>query len=694
GVGRIRKELPLLLKKVQAKRPLVIIIDGIDELVRGDYDESDWIPPTLPPHVKMILSTSSDNFPGFSSLKSHLNQPSCFLEVPKMTSSEVGGLSQNILKSKTRKLSDGQSKVLQDAINNCPLPLYVQLASHMASRWHSYNISNETVLSNNIKDQINSFLTLLEKCQGVNAVQNMLSYLTASKHGLSDSEMLDLISCDETVLDEYCTHRQLSIRRAPAIIWTKLRKELAPFLNEHLVNGHLLRTWSHRVIRDAVMQRYLASESQKKKVHQFLANYFQGKWAGDKKPCPRGKGVEVSMDRHVQPQPLKFDKVYNTRKLEELPFHVFHSGDSKFMKNYIWDISWVCSKLDGSDVFQLLDDIALARTAEPDNTDLEMFQKVVQLSAYALYCDGNQVFSQIHTRLRSYLDGKDASLYPKLSQIVNQAQNPPITNFLPSGDCLVQLDEGDDDEVDEVTLDTRKDANKILNGFYRIKGDMTHMVSIATLKGEVKVWNIENQTTVRTLTGIDMPRDVRMIDDHRCVILCNRALKIFNLDTGTLETTLKGIMNLQMPYYGIQDRDHVVALARNRMYLNIINVSSGEVESTFKVGEDRFLNSLLVSENGERCVCGDETQKPSPLLVWDLNARKLLHDFRIAQHEFKTKMSAISKDGNYVVSVIKEVDDPAPNFVIVYDLISGQLFKKWKPVSNTCCVDISSEGEC
>lgn len=77
------------------------------------------------------------------------------------------------------------------------------------------------------------------------------------------------------------------------------------------------------------------------------------------------------------------------------------------------------------------------------------------------------------------------------------------------------------------------------------------------------------------------------------------------------------------------------------------------METTFKAGEDRFLNSLLTSTNGKMCVCGDETQKPFPLLVWDLANRKLQYDLRIPSHEFITRLSAISDDGHYVVCVCK-----------------------------------------
>lgn len=52
-------------------------------------------------------------------------------------------------------------------------------------------------------------------------------------------------------------------------------------------------------------------------------------------------------------------------------------------------------------------------------------------------------------------------------------------------------------------------------------------------------------------------------------------------------------------------------------------------------------------------VCGDETQKPFPLLVWSLTSRKLLYDLRIPHHEFMTNLNAITHEGHYVCCVAK-----------------------------------------
>lgn len=101
---------------------------------------------------------------------------------------------------------------------------------------------------------------------------------------------------------------------------------------------------------------------------------------------------------------------------------------------------------------------------------------------------------------------------------------------------------------------------------------------------------------------------------------------------------------------------------------------------------DQFIFRMLV--------CGDETQKPFPLLVWHLTQRKLLYDLRIPHHDFITSLSAITHEGSYVCVVAKELDEPSPNFIVVYDLQSGTLFKKWKPACDTVALAISQTQTC
>lgn len=103
---------------------------------------------------------------------------------------------------------------------------------------------------------------------------------------------------------------------------------------------------------------------------------------------------------------------------------------------------------------------------------------------------------------------------------------------------------------------------------------------------------------IRTLKSVPHPANLIPIDRHRCVVLCGRELHVYDLDQGRFVTRLKGVMNQKMPYYGLHDDAHLVTLSRNRMYVNLMNMDTGDCVTTFKAGEDRFLNSLLVSGDG------------------------------------------------------------------------------------------------
>ncbi len=65
------KDLPTLLKRVTEHRPLVVVLDGIDQFASsGDAAAAfNWIPDVLPANVKMILTMRSKDFEGFSHLK-------------------------------------------------------------------------------------------------------------------------------------------------------------------------------------------------------------------------------------------------------------------------------------------------------------------------------------------------------------------------------------------------------------------------------------------------------------------------------------------------------------------------------------------------------------------------------------------------------------------------------------------------
>ena len=310
---------------------------------------------------------------------------------------------------------------------------------------------------------------------------------------------------------------------------------------------------------------------------------------------------------------------------------------------------------------QVLEDMIMETKGDfSKDPDLSLLFKTLQLSASALSYDGRQFFSQIFGRLQSiYGPTPCEKSVPSewesgkcvfMEKLYEMSQKPCVPSFLPISPFL----NGPAEQYDR-TIDYQKsDSGEVyFNEIMRMKVSNQYVVSLATAKEEVTVWDVYAEKPVRVLKGVMSPNSLKIIDEHRCVILCGRELHIFNLDDGTFVTKLKGVMNQKMPFFGLHDSNHIVALSRNRMYVNLMNLESGDCVTTFKVGEDRFLNSLIVSDNGKILVCGDETQKPFPLLVWDLTSRKLLYDLRIPHHEFITSLSAITKEGHFVCCVCR-----------------------------------------
>nr|XP_027211056.1 LOW QUALITY PROTEIN: uncharacterized protein LOC113804390 [Penaeus vannamei] len=672
------RHMSAFLKHVWSKackiRPLVIMIDGIDQVKCYGSTSLEWLPSELPENVKLIMRSAPDD-------RRRLQQ--------------VRGILSSTTGASTRRAEGLVSKYLQE----CPLPLYVEIMGRMACQWTG--AETQLPLQPNLMGLINAVFDELEAAYGQVEVSHTLGYLTAAKHGLSDSEMIDILSCDEAVLEKIFVHCTPPVRRCPSLLWVQISKQVQPFLMKTIVAGICLFTWRHESFRDAAHARYLGTPDQINMCCTALIDYFQSKWAnGAKKPVPVYEaGVEEGKDRYVLDQPTKYrgsnmSKIsvqslfsrHNRRKLDELPYQVLQLR-GRILEEFVLKFDWVYEKLCGSDTYQVLEDVSLALRNHSNNIELVLLKEVLEarrlrprIRRKAVLLAGVRALSTLMS------DPAEPRDVPHHQGAVRHRR--PRARALPAA-LTVCFHEPFQDQNMKLG-----DGQVYFNALIRARHNPHYVITLSTERGEIAVWNVFTMSPVRTLTGITQPRKLKMIDDYRCLVLCGRELRIYNFDEGLFVMKLREVMNQKMPFFGLHDKDHVVALSRSRMYVNMMNLQNGDCVATFKVGEDRFLNSLMVSENGKICVCGDETQKPSALLVWDLELRKLMYDLRIPHHEFITRLAAITKEGHYVSCVCREVDEPAPNFIVVYDLQSGTLFKKWKPGVNIISIAISSAGGC
>lgn len=79
-------------------------------------------------------------------------------------------------------------------------------------------------------------------------VFHALAYITAAKSGLSESELEDLISLDDKVLDDVYQYHLPPVRRIPPLLWTRIRNDLPNYLSEREADGVSVMNWYHRLV--------------------------------------------------------------------------------------------------------------------------------------------------------------------------------------------------------------------------------------------------------------------------------------------------------------------------------------------------------------------------------------------------------------------------------------------------------------
>lgn len=718
SISEQREVLGVLLDKVSSHRPLIILLDGLDQVTKHSAYTFDWLPSELPPYVKVVL-TVRDGSKELEDLKAKLkNQEQCFIDLGPCGVEQCKDIFHKSLERCSRTVSAKQLESVCASLQQSPSPLFATLLANAASHWHG---ADEPSMFHSEADVVSFLHEQLKMEVHPKVTSLVLGLLSASRHGLSDKEIIDVVSSNEFLLAEMpLVHRKRPLTRCPFAVWAMVQVGLDNFLRVRVVEGYVLNTWCGDLFRTLCTEHGPSLEP----THvctMALFDYFQSVSSMDVSSVTSANEADKGAQRDL-PHVPKNAVFSNRRKHNELPFYCLHltslaheklasvdtllsrlqvangpagdsaSGDSVetlgqiVRSQFLLNPEWLQIKVCSCDPYFLLEELDMFLSLNPADTECALLRELVQLSSYALRYDGRQFAAHVTARLRKIMANEGSDIkFPHLKNLYEMACRYP--SLVPVSDYLREPSkEPASSAVHE------EEKGRTLGQLYTIKGDASHMVSLN--RSDLLVWDVFGESIVRRLTGLSEPRDLKMVDRFRALVLCNRELKVYSLDEGRLLVKLKGVMNQKMAYFGLHSQDYVVALSRNRMYVNMLNLSSGDLETTFKVGEDRFLNSLLVSGNGKICVCGDETQKPFPLLVWDLANRKLLYDLRIPHHEFITRLSAISGDGHYVVCVCRELSDSAPNFIIVYDLQSGTLFKKWKPERNSCSIAISAQGGC
>lgn len=269
--------------RATSERPLYLIIDALDQL--GVYAKrTDWLPPSLAPHVRVVVSVLADR-PELDALRNRLPAEQVISLAPLDRASGRAMLRDLLAIAPPRTLTPAQEDAVLSAFAGQGLPLHLRLLATEARRWRSFDALpvDAPPLAASIPEWLQDMLRRLEAPErsGRTLIARALGDVAAARFGLTEDELLDLLARDAAVRD---AQRALSPNSPvidanlplPVALWARLHAEVAPLLTERRADeGVRLLTFYHGQLRVAVEARYLTG-TERLQRHRALADYFSG----------------------------------------------------------------------------------------------------------------------------------------------------------------------------------------------------------------------------------------------------------------------------------------------------------------------------------------------------------------------------------------------------------------------------------
>ena len=161
-----------------------------------------------------------------------------------------------------------QWNYVREQVKKEPTALYVQLAVRVVGAWTSYE--SNPVLQEGVRNLINQALDTIESHYGLVFTRAALGFITFAVDGLSDREIMDLLTLHEEVMSEKGMNEFTDSLRLPSHVWLRLRGEVFGLVMEK--EGGRLR-WFHRQLKEVAVERY---REKKRYLHEVMSMYFGG----------------------------------------------------------------------------------------------------------------------------------------------------------------------------------------------------------------------------------------------------------------------------------------------------------------------------------------------------------------------------------------------------------------------------------
>jgi len=644
------RKLPEFLALATEERPLVLFLDALDQLgPANNARQLGWLPRKLHDNVSLIVSVMDREGADGECLRAAQNflPADRLLQLAPLAADEGESLLATWLDDASRTLQPQQRDDILTKFSRNGLPLYLKLAFEEAKRWRSYaglpcGADDVPGLAEDISGISNDLFARLElpANHGPTLVSKALGYLIAAKNGLTEDEMLNLLTLDQEVMTKRSAFWP-DANRLPVIIWSRLYFDLEPYLAEQRADHTTLFHFYHRQLQEVATERYCSGDA-KTRAHRHLAGYFsdQNNWH---------KTVPLTCVDDFK------ERIPNYRKTAELPYQQAYGGLDEDYYRTLTDFDFIDAKNAGYGPFALIEDYdrvsILSQTVssqlgKSDHQALGAIRSALQLSVHVLIKSQDQMASQMYGRLMKDKSSELESFLEYIRYIGDRPWIRPINSSLSqAGGQTIQIPKGHTGSVNTVAV--TPDGTRAVSG----SDDET-----------LRVWDLSFGEEVATLKGHTSWVTAVAVtpDGTRAVSASNdKTLRVWDLSSGKTVATLVGHKGSVTAVAVTPDGTRAVSGSGDKT-LRVWDLSSGKTVVTL-AGHIGWIEAVAVTPDGTRAVSASVDRT---LRVWDLVSAKPVAS--LAGHSKSVNGVAVTPDGTRAVS------GSGDKTLRVWDLSSGK----------------------
>ncbi|KAJ3105630.1 hypothetical protein HDU97_007837 [Phlyctochytrium planicorne] len=293
-----------ILSKIPKRRRVVLMIDSLDQLSDANdartrlgflpkVMECDgnivWVVSTIPDGrggAEGLSNGAEGAFYGCSTRLEELGIAA--IDVSSVGASEAKTILKRLLSMNGRRVrnSNGLLKAFEQAVQltfavssgngaedgkeATSTPLFLTLLHKIAATFASHDVPNDLSFLSGTQPAIDYIFSKLELDLGQTLVSRTLAYITFSRNGVSEEELLDLLSADDAVLDSVFSYWTPPIRRMPRLPLCRIILALGAFIVRKNAGG--LIQWYHRQFWERAEERWrnLEADTRERLVHYFV----------------------------------------------------------------------------------------------------------------------------------------------------------------------------------------------------------------------------------------------------------------------------------------------------------------------------------------------------------------------------------------------------------------------------------------